>query len=421
MVEVLLPRPDKLPMALDNVDMTESPRGQHPIHSGPISMNHENAASKGTKKKGLEPNEFTPVGFPSPVNLLLITGRSDWGLAPRQVIEILKLIKPIGARVAVAAPSEPPHGNEFRKNASNFISIKRDEFSIGDFFRLSRAIKNLDINIIHSHGRIGGLYSRLLGMKTGIPVIHTFHGIAKRGGMMGKIYSIAERLLARTKFIGVFPSDSEYQQALQAGLMRSGQAPLILEKAIDIKAFPRKKKATFGSANAKLRIGGIARSGSANGPDLLLKLANETGDIAHWSSSGLNKDHLAKYGHVPEDFEAVTSPAELVGWMQSLDVFVCTSRHEGHANGVLEALAVGVPCVLAQIPAHQDIAGAQAAILFEPEDTMAFRSIMQNLRQDAGLRNSLVSNGTYYLERFHNWDKHVEDTLELYRSGLRGW
>ena len=121
------------------------------------------------------------------------------------------------------------------------------------------------------------------------------------------------------------------------------------------------------------------------------------------------------------NFEAVTSPAELVGWMQSLDVFVCTSRHEGHANGVLEALAAGVPCVLAQIPAHQDIAGAQAAILFEPEDTMAFRSIMQNLQQDVGLRNSLVSNGTYYLERFHNWDKHVEDTLELYRSGLRGW
>ncbi|MBK7891722.1 MAG: glycosyltransferase family 4 protein [Bdellovibrionales bacterium] len=399
--------------------MTESPRGQHPIHTGPISMSGDKVASKGTTKKGLEPNEVTPIGFPGPVNLLLITGRSDWGLAPRQVIELLKLIKPIGARVAVAAPSEPPHGNEFRKNASNFISIKRDEFSITDFFRLSRAVKNLDINIIHSHGRIGGLYSRLLGMKTGIPVIHTFHGIAKRDGMMGKIYSIAERLLARTKFIGVFPSDSEYQQALQAGLMQSGQAPLILEKAIDIKAFPKKKKASFGGA--KLRIGGIARSGSANGPDLLLKLANETGDIAHWSSSGLNKDHLAKYGHVPEDFEAVTSPAELVSWMQSLDVFVCTSRHEGHANGVLEALAAGVPCVLAQIPAHQDIAGAQAAIVFEPEDTIAFRGIMQNLREDVGLRNSLVSNGTYYLERFHNWDKHVEDTLELYRSGLRGW
>lgn len=382
-------------------------------------MSHDNAASKGSSKKGLEPNEVTPIGFPGPVNLLLITGRSDWGLAPRQVIEILKLIKPIGARVAVAAPSEPPHGNEFRKSASNFISITRDEFSITDFFRLSRAVKNLDINIIHSHGRIGGLYSRLLGIKTGIPVIHTFHGLAKRDGVVGKIYSIAERILARAKFVGTFSTNSEYEQALAAGVMLEGQAPLIIEKAISIKAFPRKKKASFGGT--KLRIGGIARSGSANGPDLLLKLANETGDIAHWSSSGLNKEHLAKYGHVPEDFEAVTSPSDLVGWLQSLDVFVCTSRHEGHANGVLEALAAGVPCVLAQIPAHQEIAGAQAAILFEPEDTMAFRSIMQNLREDVGLRNSLVSNGTYYLERFHNWDKYIEDILEMYRSGLRGW
>lgn len=418
-VEDTRPQPDKLPTDLENMIMTESPRGQPPLQSGPISMTHDKVINKSTKKKGLEPNQVTPIGFPGPVNLLLITGRSDWGLAPRKVIEIVKLLKPIGVRVVVAAPSEPPHGNEFRKHSNNFIAIKKDEFSLNDLFRLNRAIKNLEINIIHSHGRIGGIYSRLLGMRTGIPVIHTFHGIAKRKGLKGAIYSILERLLSHGKFIGVFPSDSEYKQALQAGLVSGKQPPFILEKGIDPKTFPKKKRTTF--AGAKVRIGAVARSGAANGPDLLLQLANATGDIAQWSSSGLDKDHLTRWGNVPDNFEVTNSSTELLGWLQSLDVFICTSRHEGHANGVLEALAAGVPCVLSQIPAHQAFSAAQAALLFEAEDSAALRTILQNLRQDVGLRNSLVSNGTYYLERFHNWDKYIDDTLELYRSGLRGW
>lgn len=415
-VEVPVPLPDKAGMSLDNEHMTESPAGQRPIQTGPIAQPAEKAVSS---KKGLEPNTVVPTGFSKPVNLLLITGRSDWGLAPRQVIEILKIMKPLGVRVAIAAPAEPPHGSEFRLNASNFIGIQRDEFSFTDFFRLSRAVKNLEINIIHSHGRIGGLYSRLLSLKTGLPVLHTFHGLARREGLIGKIYAFAERVLARVPFMAVFPSTAEHENAVRAGVVLSNRPPLIIEKAVDVKTFQRKKKPAF--SGPRLRIGGVARAGTANGPDLLLKLANETSDLADWSSSGLSKIELEKYGTVPEKYEVSTAPGELANWLQSLDVFVCTSRPEGHANGVHEALAVGIPCVLSQIPVHQEIAGGQAAILFEPEDVDGFKDILRNLREDVALRNSVVSNGLYFLERFHNWEKYRENVLEMYRSGLRGW
>ena len=53
--------------------------------------------------------------------------------------------------------------------------------------------------------------------------------------------------------------------------------------------------------------------------------------------------------------------------MQSADVLVLPSWYEGMPNVLLEALAIGIPCIVSDIPSHRDLIGnSQCAKTFNP-------------------------------------------------------
>lgn len=57
-------------------------------------------------------------------------------------------------------------------------------------------------------------------------------------------------------------------------------------------------------------------------------------------------------------------------WMRAADIFVAPSHSEGMPNAVLEAMAMGLPIVLSDIPGHCEAAG-HAAWYFPPRDASA--------------------------------------------------
>jgi len=71
---------------------------------------------------------------------------------------------------------------------------------------------------------------------------------------------------------------------------------------------------------------------------------------------------LAKHVHLPGRFDDVRP------WMQAADLFVAPSQSEGMPNAVLEAMAMGLPLVLSEIPGHVETAGRESAWYFEPGD-----------------------------------------------------
>lgn len=57
---------------------------------------------------------------------------------------------------------------------------------------------------------------------------------------------------------------------------------------------------------------------------------------------------------------------ELWGWMRHASVFVSVSRFEGNPNTVLEAMAVGCPLVVSDIPQHREILDDSTALFCDP-------------------------------------------------------
>jgi glycosyltransferase involved in cell wall biosynthesis len=75
--------------------------------------------------------------------------------------------------------------------------------------------------------------------------------------------------------------------------------------------------------------------------------------------------------------------------MNSLDVFVLPSFAEGTPNGVIEAMAHGIPVIASNVGGIPDIIDADSGILVPPGDAAALADAMAVLANDPKRRNEM--------------------------------
>jgi glycosyltransferase involved in cell wall biosynthesis len=89
--------------------------------------------------------------------------------------------------------------------------------------------------------------------------------------------------------------------------------------------------------------------------------------------------HLADAVSLPGS----VSPAELVAYYQSADVFVCCSDHEGYCAPIIEAMARGLPVVAYRAGAVPDTVGAGGVLLDDKHPVLVAAAVDEVLRDDA--------------------------------------
>src|SRR5207249_11127907 len=76
------------------------------------------------------------------------------------------------------------------------------------------------------------------------------------------------------------------------------------------------------------------------------------------------------------------------------DMLVLPSWSEGMPNVLLEALAIGLPCVVSDIPAHRNIIGTtSAALIFDPADPQQLAMRINLVRTKPALARKLADEG----------------------------
>lgn len=386
------------------------------------------ATTESIEMRKLMRDGHVPDGFPGPTTILFICTRTDGGIAPKQIVDIINVIRPLGLKCFIASPMNPPFGFELKRVADKMISIPAREFSLGAFFRLRRQILKYGINVIHSHGRTAGVYSRLLGITTKVSVIHTFHGIPNEKTLAGKFRHFLDQVLGISRFTPVVGSLAEQERALERKLISTEHEPVLIENAINLANYPKRKSTQSPfckverdrpETQSQIRIGGFLRPESTRGHDVFLKLAKETENQGQWSCAGLTRDRVVKFGAPPAGLEIAGPMSDSSQWMYSLDVFVSTSTGDGQIYGALQAMAAGCVCLLSDVAAHQGFLKHQAALLFDPRDPKSFATALNDIRNDKALRDMLLGNARYMLERFHNTETFQGKLIEIYRSSAK--
>ena len=96
-------------------------------------------------------------------------------------------------------------------------------------------------------------------------------------------------------------------------------------------------------------------------------------------------------------------------------VLVMASRDEGYGLPVAEALAMGVPAVVSDIPIFHEVAG-DGALYFNPDSAQDLANKIKSLSDDK-LRQNLIKQGSKHISQY-DWDKSARKLLSAIKSSL---
>lgn len=102
--------------------------------------------------------------------------------------------------------------------------------------------------------------------------------------------------------------------------------------------------------------------------------------------------------------------------MRSCDMLVLPSWFEGMPNVLLEALSIGLPCIVSDIPAHRDIIGdTGCALLFDPSDPTALAAHIGYLCGNHATAQELAEKGMQVAQHYAP-ERMAREYYELYTS-----
>lgn len=148
-------------------------------------------------------------------------------------------------------------------------------------------------------------------------------------------------------------------------------------------------------------------------PDLLLALVGRRGWLDGPIFETIEQLRLRDAVRAIQDAEH----ADLVPLLDGATAFAYPSLYEGFGLPPLEALARGVPTVVAETSSLPEVVG-DAALLHPPGDPEALTTALLRLIEDEGLRAELRARGVVRAAGF-SWERSARATLEVYREAVR--
>ncbi len=219
---------------------------------------------------------------------------------------------------------------------------------------LRRLVGRGDADVVHLHSSKAGFVGRLALLATMMPVriVYSPHGLAYLNPLRplaSAAYFGLEWLAGRTRFDPVACGESE-AMALSRVCRRE---PFVLENPVDPAFF-----AVTRNEQATPLVITIGRVCEQKAPEVFAELAVRTrvdhpGAQFVWVGSG-TAEGCALLRAAQVTITGWVSAAEVRQWLARASLYVQTSRWEGLPLSVIQAQAVGVPCVVTDVVGNRD-------------------------------------------------------------------
>lgn len=372
------------------------------------------------------------VALPKPKNhsqILMIGTTSEVGGGPEYLFQLLSHLNKERFKVVLAVPRNGPYFAKFGNIPDVRVeNVAVNKLRFGTLWKLLRLAVCRDVDLIHSHGKGAGVYSRLVGLLTGKKVVHTWHGIhyLSYGWLARRIYLFGEKLLARltTRFINV--SRGERKEAVSLGFYRPRKAAVVpngvdLAKFQNLKVNCRSLRRSLGVSRDDLVFVNVARFHYQKGQDFLVRtipLVLKKLPSAKFVFVGAGErlgeaKRLARKLGVAKSCVFAGEREDVAKILSCSDVFVSPSRWEGLPFAVIEAMASGLPVVATKVVGNEELLKG-VGVLVDFGDEKGFARALVRVGKSPRLRRALGLRGFRRVKKGYSLGRMVRAVERVY-------
>jgi len=335
--------------------------------------------------------------------VLMITS-STIGGGPKQLFLLATELQNI-YDISIATPFDKSYLQKLNLlSLSKLIPVQRRKFNLFDLLRLVDFLKKNRISIIHSHGKGAGVLGRISSLITGIPLIHTFHGIHVSGTSYFSrfLYILYEKLFGNIELYDIYVSKSEKRMAENyfsqpnnlSLIIPNGVSNFKKEFSLDnnrktIRSFLniRQEQISVVTLCSLERVKNIFET---------LRIARLCPEMSFWilgEGSLFNElqEWIKRY-----KIDNVIFPGffeETHQFLCAADIYLSSSFREGHPLSILEAMSVGLPIVASNVAGNiQTIEHSISGFYYKLGDLHEASVYLKSLATNDSLRVSLGLN-----------------------------
>lgn len=285
-------------------------------------------------------------------------------------------------------------------------SIRNPLADLKSFFHLRRLLSQLGPDVVHCHSSKAGFIGRFASWSLGLPSVYTPHGYAFLSLNMNRfqrsIFRLAEWLATRVGNAVGACGREEYDQARKLGgkdklvcLIPNGLDPQDLAQLMDAGD-------TWAAATKDdvcISAGTCGRISAERDPCLFSEVTAKAQGNLSWTWIGAEKGDP----RLPPVVNATgwLNHDEALNRMARLDIYIQPSRLEGLSYAILEAMALGKPVVVSDIPANRALV-KHGVTGFLGADGQEMADHVSRLASDPALRRRMGQAARDYVLRRHN-------------------
>ncbi|MEE9327325.1 MAG: glycosyltransferase [Cocleimonas sp.] len=271
--------------------------------------------------------------------------------------------------------------------------------------KLTKYIKSLNPDVIHTHSSKGGFLARVAGFILGknkqlLYTSHAIHYPLIENPVKRKLYKYFEHI---GYWLGgkIVACGKEEFEIIKKDITHGNTDRLLrISNGIDIEQLTAKD---YSVKNKKVKVGVLGRISLQKDPKVFARIAHrinqKRNDIEFIWIGGGEKEDVDLLESAGVSVTGMLDRSEALELLPTLDIYFQTSAYEGLSLALLEAQASGVPAVVTKIPGNDEVVqhkdtGFVAATEFELE------KYLEELIDSEKLRIEMGEKAKNYTEEF---------------------
>lgn len=372
------------------------------------------------------------------LRILHVIGGGEFGGAEQHILHLLTSFPQDEVEATVACFYDSVFAKKLREVHIPVIPLTRyGRFDIRVLHALRQLIKELQPDVVHSHGIKANFLARLAAYRLNPFVVTTVHSNLRydyENPLVYKIVSLMEKSTRRFNHHYIAVSDAIGEILRQDGVS-AGQISLIYN-GIDLAPFQqterlasdREQRLTeWGVPLDSFVFGSVARLVPVKGLSYLLDgfalfLARQQSKKFHLVLVGDGSERTAleqqsvRLG-IEQHVHFAGFRQDIPNCLHAFDVFVHSSLYEGLGYTIIEAMASDVPVIATDVGGVKEFVTLnQTGILIPPQNPDSIARAMQQMAENPKLRRDLAKQAGALVKSTFTIEQMAAKTLSLYRS-----